>query len=180
MDDKQLVNQFLKHKSESAFKRLYESQTPSLYQMALRLTAHDEVLSQDLVQEMWCLAIRKLNKFEWRSELKTWLTGILINLSRNKRKHEERKMEIQNDIQRDSVNSVEQTVFTTYDLENAIKELPPGYRQIIILHDIEGYKHREVAELMDINEGTSKSQLYHARRALRERLEDKTENKQKS
>ena len=117
------------------------------------------------------VAIRKLEDFEWRSELKTWLTGILINLSRAKRKKQERELSI--DVVNESGGeSAEITFANTHDLEKAIADLPPGYRQAIILHDIEGYKHKEIANLLDITEGTSKSQLFHARKALREYLND--------
>lgn len=61
---------------------------------------------------------------------------------------------------------------TSIDLDNGIAKLPPGYRQIIVLHDVEGYKHKEIAELLDITEGTSKSQLFYARKALREYLSE--------
>lgn len=180
MDDKQLVNQFLKNRSEGAFNALYKDKTPHLFQMALRLTAYDQPLAEDLIQEMWCLAIRKLEQFEWRSELKTWLTGILINLARDKRKKDEREEVGQTILKGEVPTSIEQSIFTSYDLENAIKELPAGYRQVIILHDIEGYKHKEIAELLDINEGTSKSQLHHARIALRTSLKDNIEKEPKS
>ena len=119
---------------------------------------------------MWCIAIRKLAEFQWRSELKTWLTGILINLSREKRKEEEKEMNLHNTLITEAEKPLEPSVFDVHDLEKAISELPPGYRQVVILHDVEGYTHQEIAELLDIAEGTSKSQLYHARKTLREYL----------
>ena len=73
-----------------------------------------------------------------------------------------------------SETSIAEDEFTKYDLEKAINSLPPGYRQVIILHDIEGYKHREIAELLNIEEGTSKSQLHHARMAMRNFFNDET------
>ncbi|MEP5610968.1 MAG: RNA polymerase sigma factor [Cyclobacteriaceae bacterium] len=171
MEDQKLVHEFLKSRSESAFLELYRSKTPHLYRMALRLT-QDEYQSEELIQEMWVVAIRKLSDFEWRSELKTWLIGILINLSRSKRKEKELAIEITAEMVQDS--SSEMSFASAHDLENGIAELPPGYRQIVILHDIEGYKHKEIADLLDITEGTSKSQLFHARKALREYLSEDT------
>ncbi len=164
MDDRQLVKQFLRNRSEKAFRRLYQARTPHLYQMALRLT-QDYSLSEDLIQEMWVVAIRKLPEFEWRSPLKTWLTGILINLHRNHRKKSKQVMRVTTE----QLSGPDQqfTLHTVHDLERGIAQLPPGYRQVIILHDVEGYKHQEIAELLDITEGTSKSQLFHARKALR-------------
>jgi len=179
MDDKQLVDQFLKHKSEKAFNVLYKAKTPHLLQIAMRLTAYDQPMSEDLIQEMWCLAIKKIHLFEWRSELKTWLTGILINLARNKWKEVERDELAHTVLIARGENSIAQNFITAYDLENAIKQLPAGYRQVIILHDIEGYKHNEIAHLLDINEGTSKSQLYQARKAMRNNLKEYTINEEK-
>ena len=64
--------------------------------------------------------------------------------------------------------------------EEAIKKLAPGFRQVIILHAIEGYKHKEIAALLDINEGTSKSQLFHAKKALYSLLNEAVEKENKS
>ncbi|MEP1095432.1 MAG: RNA polymerase sigma factor [Cyclobacteriaceae bacterium] len=171
MEDQKLVHEFLKSRSESAFLELYRSKTPHLYRMALRLT-QDEYQSEELIQEMWVIAIRKLADFEWRSELKTWLIGILINLSRSKRKEKELSIEVTAEMAQEA--SMEMSFASAHDLENGISDLPPGYRQIIILHDIEGYKHKEIADLLDITEGTSKSQLFYARKALREYLSEDT------
>ena len=177
MEDQQLVIECLNTRSEQAFSNLYRSKTPHLYQMALRLT-QDEDASQELVQEMWIIAIRKLHQFEWRSKLSTWLIGILINLSRTRRKKTEQEVALDNqEMVSDTTPDI--SFATVHDLEKGIAQLPPGYRQIIILHDVEGYKHREIAELLDIGEGTSKSQLFYARKALREFLSD-VEKRKKS
>lgn len=167
MNDKHLVDEFLKHRSEKAFSTLYTAKTPRLYKMALRLTGHNQHQAEELIQEMWFIAIKKLVSFEWRSELMTWLTGILINLSRSEKKQNARETRAQETLVADSEEEIEETRFSTDDLEHAMNKLSPGYRQVVILHDIEGYKHKEIAELLNFNEGTSKSQLHHARKALR-------------
>lgn len=169
MEDHELVSDFLNSRSERAFRNLYQAKTPYLYQMALRLT-QDADTSQDLVQQMWVIAIRKLGEFEWRSGLKTWLTAILINLYRNQRREQERLVELHHMTEQPSIH----TNVSVMDLEAAIALLPPGYRQVIILHDIEGYKHKEIADIMDISEGTSKSQLFRARNAIRQYLNDES------
>lgn len=171
MNDRKLVNDFLESQSEQAFRSLYRSKTPHLYRLALRLT-QDTTRSEELIQETWLIAIRKLAQFEWRSELKTWLIGILINLSRKHRWETESLEQVDESQLVSSTTFEENTTLTALDLEQAISKLPPGYRQIIILHDIEGYKHKEIAELLDITEGTSKSQLYHARRSMRAYLSE--------
>lgn len=170
MNDRRLVDEFLKSRSERAFTTLYRAKTPRLYQMALRLTAHNKHQAEELIQEMWFIAITKLVSFEWRSELMTWLTGILINLSKREKKENARGRASHETWVADEVEENNEPRFTTDDLENAMDKLSPGYRQVVILHDIEGYKHKEIAAMLDLNEGTSKSQLHHARKALRQYL----------
>ena len=167
MNDRTLVDNYINHKSEKAFRQLYQAKTPRLYQMALRLT-QDPTRSDDLIQEMWTVAARKLDDFKWQSELRTWLTGILINIYRTERRKEQKNNETDSEILITTPAPPLDDDMHAVDLEKAIKSLPPGYRQSIILHDIEGYKHKEIAEILDITEGTSKSQLYYARRAIRE------------
>lgn len=169
LKDQLLVSNFIKNRSEKSFQKLYRAKTPHLYQVAIRLS-QDEALAQDLVQQMWIVAISKIEDFQWRSELKTWLIGILFNLHRSLRKKEERLVSASDD---DLDASHDLSIESKMDLEGALGQLPPGYRQILILHDIEGYKHREISDILDISEGTSKSQLYHARKAMREYLTTK-------
>lgn len=166
--DQELVRDFLDSQSEAAFRRLYREKTPHLYQMALRLTAFNEFEADELVQKMWITAIKKLSGFTWKSTLKTWLTGILINLNRDELKKEASKKKVTDSL---SVQArVSSTSISGYDLEKALSNIPLGYRKVIILHDIEGYQHKEIAALLNINEGTSKSQLFQARKALRQKL----------
>ncbi len=174
MDDRKLVSDYLNTQSEHAFLSLYNSKTPRLYKTALRLT-QNEGQAQEIIQQMWVIAIRKLDEFEWRSELSTWLTAILFNLYRTLRKREEKMTELTSDHAAE-MEVIKSTTDLSMDLESAISQLPPGYRQSIILHDIEGFKHREIAELLDISEGTSKSQLFYARKAIREYLDEKNSN----
>lgn len=168
-EDNLLVDAFLADRSEVAFRQLYRSKTPALYQMALRLTANPQE-AEELVQKTWVKAIEKISGFEGRSTLKTWLTGIVINLFRE----QTRKKSI-------TVNSIEEDMsaplastssgqLDKIDLENAIRQLSPGYKEILILHDIEGYTHQEIGELLKISAGTSKSQLFQARKKIRAQL----------
>ena len=167
LSDQKLVNDFLKSRSDKAFRKLYRDKTPHLYQMALRLTAFNEFEADELVQQMWITALRKLESFQWQSTLKTWLTGILINLNRDELKKESSKKK--------AIGQLTVTRSTTaphsgIDLENALSKIPDGYRKVIILHDLEGYQHKEIAALLGISEGTSKSQLFQARKAMRQFL----------
>lgn len=166
--DRELVEDFLKTRSDKAFRELYREKTPPLYQMALRLTAFNEFNAQELTQEMWVTAIRKLDTFQWKSSLKTWLIGILINLNRDETKRTLSKKKALDGFS--ELSGVKSTTSSGHDLELALSKLPIGYRTVIILHDIEGYQHNEIAVLLNIKEGTSKSQLFQARKALKQQL----------
>lgn len=168
MKDRELVSEFLHNPTSDAFGKLYDAKTPVLYRLALRLTAYHEADAQDLIQEMWLIAIRKLARFRWESELKTWLTSILLNLFReNLRKNVFDSLP--DDYESENEVLVE-PMYSKDELEDAIKQLPDGYRSVLVLHDVENYRHQEIAIMLNINEGTSKSQLYHARKALRKSL----------
>ncbi|MEO9965934.1 MAG: RNA polymerase sigma factor [Reichenbachiella sp.] len=170
MEDDKLIDAFLSSRSDEDFRQLYRNRTPALYQMALRLTA-DQLDAEELVQQTWVIAIEKIRHFQRRSTLKTWLTGIMINLLKEKVRKEvsQKKTLERKGISQPQISS---TSLDAIDLENAIKSLPIGYRQILILHDIEGYTHKEIGEMMDISDGTSKSQLFRARGILRNELYD--------
>jgi RNA polymerase sigma-70 factor (ECF subfamily) len=163
--DQQLVKDFLKNRSEVAFSQLYREQTPALYKIALRLT-RNAYTAEELIQEMWVVAASKLQYFRWEAKLKTWLTAILINLykaeHRKSVRHE--SVELNDDL---VATPVKENTIEVDDLEKAIANLPAGYREVIILHDVEGYKHKEIAKMLGVTEGTSKSQLFYARRMLR-------------
>lgn len=164
--DRELVQNFLNTGSEGAFRDLYRSKTPDLYRLALHLSRQDQYLAEEAIQEMWLIAIKKLDLFQWRSTLQTWLTGILINVIRQSQRTTLRQAREMDEILKEELV---QKPFDTniYDLKNAIAKLPDGYQQVLVLHDIEGYTHKEIGELLSISEGTSKSQLFNARKTLR-------------
>lgn len=166
--DQQLVATFLQYRSEKAFRQLYSAKAPALYQLALRL-CKNEGLVNEVLQETWVRAIQKLPDFQWKSTLKTWLIGILINTERELYRQTQRnhKPPIVKKKNFESSNSDKKI-----DLENAVSQLPRGYREAIILHDIEGYTHKEIAALLGTSEGTSKSQLFQARKRLRSILSE--------
>jgi len=162
--DQVLVERFMRSKDEATFRELYRRHTPALYPLALRLVGGSESEAQDAVQDTWLRACKTLSVFEWRSSLRTWLTGILINRVREMNRgrahrNEEALME----------GRLEPTVQPggRMELEQAIARLPTGYRHVLVLHDVEGYTHEEIGARLEISVGTSKSQLSHARKALR-------------
>ncbi len=171
-DDRQLVAAFLDGREEAAFRALYRRHTPRLYQLARRLMAGDDRDAEEAVQEAWIRAAGRLEAFAWRSSLGTWLTGITINVCRNLiRRRQARLQPVALEPSRTPKSTGPGPVGDQrIDLERAISLLPPKYRQVLVLHDVEGYTHREISTFLDIEIGTSKSQLFRARKAMRELL----------
>ena len=150
---------------EDAFRTLYRAHTPALYALALRLTGSDQHESEDLVQETWVRATRKMSTFRGESALRTWLCSVLINVRRERTRSAWRMVDAP-----DIEPASPPTDDAAFDLERAIAALPEGARDIFVLHDIYGYAHHEIAEMLGVVEGTSKSQLSRARMLLRSAL----------
>lgn len=170
--DEELVERFVRAADEAAFRELYRRHTPALYALALRLVGGSESDAQDAVQDTWVRACRGLRGFEWRSSLRTWLTGILINRAREMARGAGRLNEGELTEESALRSAASARAGEEIDLERAIARLPEGYRHVLVLHDVEGYTHEEICRLLEINVGTSKSQLHHARRAMRAALRD--------
>lgn len=150
---------------EDAFRALYRAHTPALYALALRLTGSDQSEAEDLVQETWVRATRRMSAFRGESALRTWLCGVLVNVRRERVRSAWRMVG-----PLDVEPATPARDDTAFDLERAIAALPDGARDIFVLHNVYGYAHREIAELLGVVEGTSKSQLARARMLLRASL----------
>jgi len=167
--DRALADALLGDGDERAFRELYRRHTPRLYQLVLRLVGGSEPDAEDVVQETWLRAAENLGGFRWEARFSTWLTGIGINLCRERMRRSARRRELMLENGGPAprvVGSNEDRV----DLERAIEKLPDGYRQVLVLHDLEGFTHVEIGERLGIAEGTSKSQLFFARKAMRRML----------
>jgi DNA-directed RNA polymerase specialized sigma24 family protein len=165
--DRELAEALLHRGDEAAFRQLYQRHTPRLFQFVLRVLGGAEHDAEDVVQETWIRATQKLGEFRWEAAFGTWLTGIGLNVSRSLLRRNGRW---------DAGEVPEQwcppaTDGERIDLERALALLPAGYRVVLLLHDVEGYTHEEIGERLGVVPGTSKSQLSHARRALRQLLE---------
>lgn len=163
-DDRVLVARFLEDREEAAFRLLYRRHAPALFRFALRLAGNAED-GEDLLQETWIRAAGRLASFRWESSLRTWLCGIAVHRWREVFRSRARRSgpgpaDFPPPAARESA----------LDLERAIESLPDGYREVLVLHDIHGYTHEEIARMLEVETGTSKSQLSRARRALRERI----------
>jgi RNA polymerase sigma-70 factor (ECF subfamily) len=164
-EDRRLVDAYLASREEKAFRALYRRHTPALLGMALRLSRGDEPKAQEIVQSAWIRAARALAGFRWESSLKSWLTGIAINCWRESCRRNGRAEIVE--LPELPAAPAQRRVIHRLDLERAIARLPDGYREVLLLHDVEGYTHDEIGSLMGIRNGTSKSQLSRARRAVR-------------
>jgi RNA polymerase sigma-70 factor (ECF subfamily) len=167
--DRALVERVIAEREEGAFRTLYARHTPALYAMAMRLTS-EAADAEDAVHDAWLRAVEALPRFEWRSTLRTWLTSILLNRIRELDR-QERQLLPNDEYAAASEPIVELPGdVDPIDLEAAIRALPPGYRRVLVLHDAEGFTHEDIAALLGVTPGTSKSQLAHARRRLRRAL----------
>lgn len=168
LTDRQLVRAYLRTRCEEAFRTLYRRHTPALYRTAYRLS--EPGLAEEAVQEAWCRAAQHLAGFEWRSTLLTWLMGILIRCCREAQRESGGVLAFRTDADVENEPAVDTRSARLDDIERALLGLPAGYREVLLLHDVEGFTHDEIARALGIAPGTSKSQLARARRALRRRL----------
>jgi len=166
--DQALAEALLQRGDERAFRDLYARHTPRLFQVVLRVVGGAEHDAEDVVQETWIRATEKLGGFRWEAAFSTWLTGIALNVARGLLRKRGRWVEMDDAPEpwRPPANDGDRI-----DLERAIALLPAGYRTVLVLHDVEGYRHEEIGEMLGIAPGTSKSQLFNARRSLRQALE---------
>lgn len=157
-----------------AFETLYRRHTDVMYATALRIT-NDADLAADVVHDAWVRAVERAGRFEGRSAFRTWIVGIVVNLIREHRRSERQNGSPSDETQTEwemTAESAELEVagVDPLDLEAAIAALPTGFRQILVLHDVEGFTHDEIATMLSIAPGTSKSQLARARQRVRELL----------
>ena len=159
-----------------AFEQIYHLHVRRVYALCLRMSA-DRDLAESLTQDAFIRAWRNLSSFEGRSRFTTWLHRLTVNVVLDQRRRARRQDARETSF--DEAPHVEHVPETRsrpehggqrMDLERAIATLPEGARSAFVLHDVQGYKIREIAELSDLAIGTVKAQLHRARRLLREAL----------
>jgi RNA polymerase sigma-70 factor (ECF subfamily) len=162
-----------RHGDAAAFEELYRAHAGRLYNLVLRMAGSTQE-AEDLLQEVFLHAHRKLGSFRGDSSLGTWLYRLAVNHCLDFLRGRQAKMTRVTDSLDDegaeepaAVAPTIPTAVSRLDLERAIARLPPGCRAAFILHDVEGFEHHEVAKLMGVSEGTSKSQVHKARMKLR-------------
>jgi RNA polymerase sigma-70 factor, ECF subfamily len=152
---------------EGAFRALYDRHTPRLKMLVRRLLGRRTVDADDVLQETWLAACRSLHQYRGDAKLSTWLTSIGVRAAYASLAH---RVEDEAVLYEDTLASPSEAPATTIDLERALAELPDRQRLVVILHDVEGFTHEEIAEQLGMAPGTSKAALSRARGALRQML----------
>ena len=156
---------------QDAFEQLYRAHAGRLYSLIVRMVASTET-AEDLLQEVFLNAYRKVSSFRGDSSLGTWLYRMAVNHCLDHLRGRQNKMARTTDsIEDDGIVEPASPLVTSaiqrLDLERAIARLPDGCRTAFVLHDVEGFQHHEIATMLGISEGTSKSQVHKARLKLR-------------
>ena len=158
-----------------AFERLYKAHVNRVFTLCTRMCG-SRVRGEELTQDVFVRTWEKLPQFRGESSFSTWIHRIAVNIVLTDRKNEGRarlRMKEDDDDVGEGIFAAAATMprdADRMDLAAAIDSLPPGARQIFVLHDVEGYKHEEIAQLCGITAGGSKAQLHRARLLLREAL----------
>ena len=154
----------------SAFERLYRTHVARIHSLARRMlgTAEADEVTQDIFVRTW----QKLGQFRGESAFGTWLHRLAVNVVIERRRAFaiQRDRISDDDTALDFVATRPARADLKVDFDSAIEKLPPGAREIFVLHDVEGYKHREIAVMLGITAGTSKRQLHRARMLMRRHL----------
>jgi RNA polymerase sigma-70 factor (ECF subfamily) len=164
---------------ESAFERLYRAHSPRVFALCLRLSGSRQ-RAVDLTQDVFVQVWRRLSSWRGESALSSWIYRLTVNLVLSNVRGEQRrqKHEMTEDDNAETGQHSQDVGITrpasvaeAIDLERAIASLPPGARTVFVLHDVEGYRHEEIAKMTGTAEGTCRAQLHRARKLLIEALE---------
>jgi RNA polymerase sigma-70 factor, ECF subfamily len=167
----------------AAFERLYRMHNRRVYSLCLRML-NNTAEAEDLTQEAFLQLFRKIATFRGESAFSTWLHRLSVNVVLMKlRKKSGTESSLDEMTEPDEDGNGPRRDFGTVDLrlsgsidrvnlQRAVEQLPPGYKSVFVLHDVQGYEHNEIAEIMDCSIGNSKSQLHKARMRLRELLQE--------
>ena len=167
----------------TVFRELFDANVSKVYSLCLRMCAGDSVQADELTQDVFVKAWQNLSAFRGDSKFPTWLHRIAVNeflMHKRSQKRFMQRIQTTDDLTKfegthDNVSNIYQSnlsasIAANIDLEKAISALPEQARVVFILHDVHGYKHDEIAEMVNIETGTSKAHLHRARKLLREEL----------
>lgn len=169
------IDVFRDSRDPEAFNAIYKAFSPKLYYVCLRYLKNDAD-AQDVLQETFVTAYRKIDSFNGQGSFEGWVRRIAVNNCLSKLRIDKKQFESESSaFDKEKIPSEEEDYLqkeeTETNLLRALKELPDGYRTIINLAILEDYSHREIAELLNITESTSRSQLARAKAALKLKLE---------
>jgi RNA polymerase sigma-70 factor, ECF subfamily len=159
-----LWQQFSYRRSQSAFRRLYDLYTEQLFQLALQLTAGHRKAAEGLVQNTWILVIEKQSLLSAKGDIKSSLFELLVHSS--KRHYEQHNDYIL--VNEEPREHIFPGIASAGHIKTSLGFLPVGYRHVFVLHDIMGCRHSRISSLLQISERNSRSQLFHARKMLKQ------------
>ena len=150
---------------------MYRLFSSKMYGVCLRY-ARDSSEAEDILQEGFLRVFTKIRQFEFKGSFEGWMRRIMVNTALEKFRKNDRLYPVEEMSIYEATNWVDETIssITADDLLRIIQELPPRYRMVFNLYVFEGMKHKEIAELLHISEGTSKSNLYDARMILQREI----------
>lgn len=158
----------------AAFEVLYRRHRDRIYGLVWRLAGGDAGLAEDLLQEAFVRAWQKLDSFRGDSRFGTWLHRLSVNVALSDRRIRMRKAgretALDGTVERVTSGEADVRAPDQMDLEQAIAQLPERARTVLVLFDVEGYSHAEIAEMTGMAVGSSKAQLHRARKLVREEL----------
>jgi RNA polymerase sigma-70 factor (ECF subfamily) len=160
----------------SAFERLYRHHCDRIHGLCWRLCGGDAAVAEDLVQEVFIRAWDKLDLFRGESSFGTWLHRLAVNVALSDRRirlrRVSRERQLDEVVERTAIGARDVTQGLRDDLEGAIARLPERARTVLVLYDIEGYRHSEISVMTGMAVGSSKAQLHRARRLVRKALKE--------
>ena len=153
-----------------AFERLYRRHVPRVTSLARWLV--DTSDAEDAVQEVFIRVWQKLHTFAGQAAFSTWLHRVAVNLLVRRRQNQaiSRKRHVRDETPMLTLTAAPERPDLRVAIERAVETLPAGAREVFVLHDMEGYKHDEIAAMLEVDPGTSRSQLHRARLLLRQQL----------
>ena len=163
----------------AAFERIYQQYNRRVYSICLRMVGNPTE-AEDLTQDFYVQLFRKIGSFRGESAFTTWLHRMTVNQVlmhfrkrgvRMESTTDDGELPVQIEVGTDRPSRM--PIIDSIALVRAVSELPPGYRTVFVLHDVEGYEHEEVARMLGCTVGTSKSQLHKARLRIRALLDKK-------
>ncbi len=171
--DREVSDKTRDREREKELERIYKEHAPMVYNLCYRML-NNRSDAQDATQEVFVKVYKNLSKFAGRSKLSTWVYRITMNhcIDRSRRKKLP-TVELEESVHASAwTHAPQKDHDTRIALELAVETLPPSYRGVFVLHDIQGFCHEEISKILKITPGSSKSLLHRSRMALRKKLKD--------